>query len=465
MPMIKEDVCATWNSNTKEYYEGKGFKFTKFGDSFTIDSYDLLPGSSVVVNIDCDYCHQITSKMRKGIRKPEIICCSDKCRKLMDRKRTTFTCPVCDLSFERNDTQIKKNVNKVFFCSTECSIAGFKKEKDMTKYAINQCEQCNKEYEYKISNYVRSKPRFCCVPCRNKWESENKRGEKHHRFKADLIDCTCCSKKIFVNQARLKMQDNHFCDTKCRQKWYAEVWSKSKEWKLECSERATKMMCDGVFGKTDTEPQRIVNNILEENRINYLNEYNCRYHAIDNYLTDCGLMIEVMGSFWHADHRIYPIIEHQNQHDRIIHDKRKNSYVRKNHGINILYLWEYDIVNNKALCEKLIKLYIRNKGILIDYHSFNYSNANDKICLNELIAQPYFAYKKEKLNSLIRIKDITNIVDRKQYDKWIDFKCEWCGKDKEELISHFKKKKHHYCSVKCHHDFMKGKTHKEIRGV
>jgi hypothetical protein len=40
-------------------------------------------------------------------------------------------------------------------------------------------------------------------------------------------------------------------------------------------------------------------------------------------------------------------------------------------------------------------------------------------------------------------------MSKKQQDKWIAFNCEVCGKEREELISHYNLHKHHYCSKEC----------------
>ena len=57
--------------------------------------------------------------------------------------------------------------------------------------------------------------------------------------------------------------------------------------------------------------------------------------------------------------------------------------------IEILYLWENDIYNNINLCRKIIEEYINNNGVLINYHSFNYSIKNNKIMLNDNIIIPF----------------------------------------------------------------------------
>ena len=67
------------------------------------------------------------------------------------------------------------------------------------------------------------------------------------------------------------------------------------------------------------------------------------------------------------------------------------SYKLKNkYNIEILYLWEDDLYKNEELCKKLIQLYIRNKGILLNYNSFNYHlNEDNTMSINSEIIIPY----------------------------------------------------------------------------
>lgn len=73
-----------------------------------------------------------------------------------------------------------------------------------------------------------------------------------------------------------------------------------------------------------------------------------------------------------------------------VRDKRKNTYIKKYYNINILYLWESDILNNQQLCKSLILYYIKNNGLLSDYNSFNYSLIDNKVTLKSNIINPYF---------------------------------------------------------------------------
>lgn len=49
---------------------------------------------------------------------------------------------------------------------------------------------------------------------------------------------------------------------------------------------------DGILNR-QTIPQKIVNNILNKNDINYINEKTFKYYSVDNYLIEHNLIIEV----------------------------------------------------------------------------------------------------------------------------------------------------------------------------
>ena len=122
----------------------------------------------------------------------------------------------------------------------------------------------------------------------------------------------------------------------------------------------------------------------------YTNEKGFKYYAVDNYLDEHNLIIEVMGDFWHC----HPL-KYNNENMRDIHkkripkDKAKHAYFKNNYNIEILYLWEDDIYNNLDVCNALINKYINNNGILDNYHSFNYRLQNNELILNDKIIVPY----------------------------------------------------------------------------
>lgn len=141
----------------------------------------------------------------------------------------------------------------------------------------------------------------------------------------------------------------------------------------------------------DSKIQLIVNDILDKNNIKYEREYRVKYYAIDNYLVDSGLIIEVMGDYWHASPLVYNDFSFTNKtQKKDVHiDKSKHTYIRNIYGKEILYLWEYDVNNNVDLCEALILEYINNDGRLDNYHSFNWNYNNGILSMNDDVITPY----------------------------------------------------------------------------
>ena len=124
--------------------------------------------------------------------------------------------------------------------------------------------------------------------------------------------------------------------------------------------------------------------------ITYTNEKNLNFYAVDNYLDDYDLIIEVMGDYWHINPLRFSTKINDHQRKRIVVDKSKHTYIKDKFSIDILYLWEMDIINNKELCQKLIQLYVNQKGVLENYHSFNYHLTDSgEIKLNNILILPY----------------------------------------------------------------------------
>lgn len=258
-----------------------------------------------------------------------------------------------------------------------------------------------------------STQRFCSYECQSKWQ-KTLTGELNPRYKKVKTRCDYCGKEINVFPYKIRDKENHsqeyvFCDENCRKKWYANVFSQTKEWKDISRIRAVKILSEGKIPQTLSSIQIIINNLLDRLNVNYINEYNCKYYSVDNYLTDYNLMIEVMGDYWHTNPTIYPTIKYEQRFKGITRDKRKRTYIKNKYGINILYLWEYDINNHLDVCERCILEYINNKGLMNNYNSFNYYYINNEIKLNENIIFPYYEMDLSKYKDKLEYKNkITN---------------------------------------------------------
>jgi len=268
---------------------------------------------------------------------------------------------------------------------------------------LYNCDNCKKEFVIKVCKTKNKRNIFCCRKCY--WEFKRQWcGQLSPSYQRVLKTCTMCKKSIevipFDDKKLNKFGDNHnFCSYECywkyRSKYYVGEkavmtnYVFSQEQRDAMRIRNAKAYSNGVFN-TETKPQRIVNDILDELEINYIREKQCKYYAVDNYLSDFNLIIEVMGDYFHSNPLKFTKLNTMQQNG-IKRDKSKRTYIDKYYGIKILYLWEYDILKNPDVCKSLILEYIKNEGILHNYNSFNYFlDTINNIKLFEKIICPYF---------------------------------------------------------------------------
>lgn len=248
------------------------------------------------------------------------------------------------------------------------------------------CEFCGKPF-----TKTRCNPkRFCSTGCQHEWQKTNI-GAKNPRYTSVSHKCDYCGKEHIVKAYRAN-NENLFCSTECRQAWYANVWSQRDEWRYESSLRATKILSDGLVSSTQTKPQLVIDDMLDKLGIEYVREYQVMRYSIDNYLSEYGLCIEVMGDFWHTSPLKYEYPKYDKQTNALKRDILKRRCVREYTGCDILYLWESDINNNPDLCRELIRLYTSSGGNLQNYNSFNYSLNGSDVLLNKDIILAFQDY-------------------------------------------------------------------------
>lgn len=277
-------------------------------------------------------------------------------------------------------TKSQYNKAKHHFCSTKCQ----KEFEHKEKYENRKCEICGELFH--VSK--KSEQRFCSVKCQNIWQT-NQIGILNPRFARKEIECEYCGKMYYVRNYKLKSSEHKFCSNECRRAWYSQVFSQDENWKEESKKRAVRILENRQLD-TNTKPQQIINDMLCDMNVSYINEKGFKYYAVDNYLDNHNLIIEVMGDFWHCNPLKYDKNNIRDiQRKRIPKDKAKHTYFKNNYGIEILYLWEDDIYNNLDVCKLLINKYIDNDGVLENYHSFNYKLENNNLVLNDNIITPY----------------------------------------------------------------------------
>lgn len=80
--LLDNKIEISWNNATSKWYIDKGYKFTKIRDIFVVNVNDIIPTSTIKVNVKCDYCGKTHKKeYRKYISGREVVkkdCCSSK---------------------------------------------------------------------------------------------------------------------------------------------------------------------------------------------------------------------------------------------------------------------------------------------------------------------------------------------------------------------------------------------------
>lgn len=314
--------------------------------------------------------------------KRKTITCSYECMGKTKRTGHEIKCDNCGAIFYRRQYHIDRQADRGQhnFCSLKCQKEYMHKE----TYEIRKCEICGKEFECS----KKSKQRFCSNKCNAEWQ-KTLIGINNKSFTSELIECNYCHKNFYQKQHKIRNNQHNFCLFECWQHWYAEIGSQQDNVKERSRKTMLRELSNGEISKTNSLPQQIIDNLLNDLNINFEREKNVKYYSVDNYLNDYNLMIEIQGDYWHCNPIKFNKKINKTQYDRISKDKAKHTYIKNHYGIELLYLWEDDIINNIDLCKKLILEYIKNNGKLENYHSFNYILNDDKIKLSDNIIVPY----------------------------------------------------------------------------
>ena len=282
------------------------------------------------------------------------------------------------------------------------------------------CEYCGNTAEYTPSAYTKTTHHYCSQECYYKDKSRiSPHGKDSIYYNRVETFCTNCGSKIEVTpfdyNKKNRFGDSHnFCSQECyweyRGKYYVGDKSNSNliDWTPELINKMRENKAKSMSGENrlNTKPQLIVNSFLDELNIRYTREYCVKYYSIDNYLDDYNLMIEVMGDYWHSNpirynHDKYELNDYQL--NGIHRDKLKYSYIKNHCNIEILYLWETDIMKHPDVCKALINAYINNDGTLDNYNSFNYSiSENNSLILNSNLIIPYKDQPIDKYKCLLK---------------------------------------------------------------
>lgn len=112
------------------------------------------------------------------------------------------------------------------------------------------------------------------------------------------------------------------------------------------------------FGTMYISPnEKLVKRLLEELNIEYdfqkrIDYSNNKFYITDFIIKNTNLILEAQGDYWHGNPLIYPNPS-KTQLEKINNDKIRKQTLEKL-GYKVIYLWEYDLINNYNQCKEII---------------------------------------------------------------------------------------------------------------
>lgn len=126
--------------------------------------------------------------------------------------------------------------------------------------------------------------------------------------------------------------------------------------------------------KVETEPERLMKNLLRSMGITFVQEHGIKYknyyRVFDFYcysMDEYCFMVEVMGIFWHAKEYYTedkPLTKLHKVQRKNIHNDKLKVKIAKELGIPLLWIWEDDLKKDIEKCKQIILCEIsRQKAI------------------------------------------------------------------------------------------------------
>ena len=211
----------------------------------------------------------------------------------------------------------------------------------LSKYACGRSPgQIKWSNEAKISRLGKNNPMFGKIPWNKSLTKES------HSSLQKLSDINLG--KIISEESKNRMSKS----AKIRKVHGHTGLKHSEESKKKMSEATIKRMQNGEFKFTKTKPHIYLCDILKSMDIEFVEEYNISYWLFDIFIPSLNLLVEVDGDYWHSNPKIYPNGPISNaQKINYTRDIKKNSFCKTN-NLNLIRLWESDILNDKI--EELI---------------------------------------------------------------------------------------------------------------
>jgi G:T-mismatch repair DNA endonuclease (very short patch repair protein)/transposase-like protein len=220
------------------------------------------------------------------------------------------------------------------------------------------CQSCNK-----IGNKNPFFNRTCSEHTKHQISKANKNnkywvGKTHSKETKEKI-----SKSVSI---AISGKDNPFFGKTHSEKSRKQLSNSLKIWASLNKDHYRKMGINSCMkqslGKKNI-PEKIVEEFLKENNIEYVYSKKIQNRQFDFYLNEYNLLLEVHGDYWHANPKIYGENKRQIneiQLMKISNDKQKKK-LAESLGYKLKVIWEQDIKSNKFR-SSLLK-YLKGKNV------------------------------------------------------------------------------------------------------
>ena len=191
------------------------------------------------------------------------------------------------------------------------------------------CGICGKTFMVNSFRIQNNKKCFCSRKCKNKWQSENFKGENNPSWNGGKVKTICeeCGKEFKIYPSLIK--DTNYCSS-------------------SCSRKAQK------FSKHHTKPELIFEQICKKNNLpfKYTGDGSFWIGKLNPDFVDINgkkIVIEIFGDYWHS-----PLLN-QNMKECSTLEYRKRYY--KKYKWQSIFLWESDLKREDV--EEFVLLQLR----------------------------------------------------------------------------------------------------------
>lgn len=330
--LLTTELEIKWNKNNKNYYINKGYKFTKYGDTFVCKIEDALRGTKNIVECSCDYCGKLFTKMFFHYDDNKEYVNKDACKDCKRLKQNEITKIKNKIIYTDKIKNICKQLNY--------ELQDFDYEGENTKIPYI----CNKHREYGVqhSPYTSLSQGHGCYYCGR--ERTISSWKFTYNEVKEIIEKDGKNKLLSTNYTRCKDWNLSITCEECGKPFLVSLDYYQRTHKTKCNN------CSCSYG------ERMIHKYLNEHFIDFETEKEIIIKGrsyplrLDCFISSYNMAIEFDGEqhYFPVNFDGYSIERFKKEFEELqIRDKEKNNYCKNNNIILMrIPYWERDNISN-----------------------------------------------------------------------------------------------------------------------